>query len=247
MDLATSGISGLDAQLGGGLPRGATILVLGDPCNALSAFAEQFGAGGLTQGEPLLYFQFDRPARSTGARIKALAQDLGGVKAPFRVFDGYSAQFRHGANGSHGANGAADKGEAPVVLRPENVLGDVLNEALKAGANRYRLSLDSLSTVAPQGKEHEVVDFFRNLVHVGQETGAMQLCTLVKGLYDARTEAQLKHLATGIMEIGVERKGFGLYNYLQVTKLLDLRDPTRLLLFKETDKGLWLESTRRVF
>lgn len=246
MELATSGISGLDAQLGGGFPRGSTVLLLGDPCNALSVFAEQFGAGGLTQGEPLLYFVFDRPSRGAAERVKALATELGGVKAPLRLFDGYSAQF--GSNGANGHGKKLSEPEAgPVVMRGENLLGDVLNEALKAGAARYRLALDSLSSLQRPGKEHEVVDFFRNLVHVGHETQSMQLCTLVKGLYDARTEAHLKHLASGVMEIGVERKGFGLYNYLQVTKLLDLRDPTRLLLFKETEKGLWLESTRRVF
>jgi len=245
MELATSGISGLDAQLGGGLPRGSTVLLLGDPCNALSAFAEQFGAGGLVQGEPLLCFLFDRPSRGAPERLKALAQDLGGVKAPFKIFDGYSAQFA-GSNG-HGKKLSEPAPGAAQVLHGENVLGEVLNEALKAGAGRYRLTLDSLSSLARPGKEGEVVDFFRNLVHLGQETQAMQLCTLVRGLFDPRTEAQLKHLATGVMEIGVERKGFGLYNYLQVTKLLDLRDPARLLLFKETEKGLWLESTRRVF
>lgn len=248
MDVATSGISGLDAQLGGGFPRGSTVLLMGDPCNALSVFAEQFGAGGIAQGEPLLYFLFDRPARGADQRVKALATDLGGVKGPMRIYDGYSAQFA-GSNG-HGkklAEPAPGVAGGPVVLQGENVLGDVLNEALKAGAARYRLALDSLSSLHRPGKDHEVVDFFRNLVHIGHETNAMQLVTLVRGLYDSRTEAQLKHLATGVMEIGVERKGFGLYNYLQVTKLLDIRDPTRLLLFKETDKGLWLESTRRVF
>lgn len=245
MEFATSGISGLDAQLGGGLPRGSTILVVGDPCNALSAFAEQFGAGGLTQGEPLLYFVFDRPPRGAAERVKTLAQELGGLKGPLKVFDGYSSQFP--TNGSGHANGNGSNGTTPIVLGGEHVLTDVLDEAMKHSASRYRLAIDSLSSLARPGKEGEVVDFFRNLVHVGHETGSLQMVTLVRGLFDARTEAQLKHLATGVMEIGLERKGFGLYNYLQVTKLMDLRDPTRLLLFKETDKGLWLESTRRVF
>lgn len=239
MEVATSGISGLDAQLGGGLPRGATILLTGDPCNALSVFAEQFSAGGLTQGEPVLFFQFERPARGTPERIKGLAQELGGAKGQLTVFDGYSGQF--------GPNGKGGKDSGIALLGGENVLGDVLNEALKAGAGRYRLAIDSLSSLARPGREQDALEFFRNLVHVGHETGGMQLCTLVRGLHDPQFEARLKHLATGVMEIGVERKGFGLYNYLQVTKMLDLKDPTRLLLFKETDKGLWLESTRRVF
>lgn len=239
MELATSGISGLDAQLGGGFPRGSTILLLGDPCNALSVFAEQFCAGGLTADENVLYFQFDRPARGSGDRIRKLAQELGGAKGQLKVLDGYSGQF-----GLPGKNG---HGPGEVVIPADKALGEVLNEAMRAGAGRYRMSIDSLSGLAKPGKEQEVVDFFRNLVHVGYETGGMQLVTLIKGLHDPQLEARLKHMATGVLEIGVERKGFGLYNYLQVSKLLDLADPTRLLLFKETDKGLWLESTKRVF
>ena len=242
MDIATSGISGLDAQLGGGYPRGSTILLIGDPCNALSLFAEQFCAGGLMASEAVLYFQFDRPARGSGESIKKLAQELGGNKGTIKVLDGYSGQFS--ANGKNG-NGHAP-GEV-VLVPPEKALGEVLNEALKAGASKYRLALDSLSSLAKPGRDDELVDFFRNLVHIGHETGGLQLVTIVRGLHSPQFEARLKHLATGVLEIGVERKGFGLYNYLQVTKLLDLHDPTRLLLFKETDKGLWLESTKRVF
>jgi KaiC/GvpD/RAD55 family RecA-like ATPase len=238
MELATSGISGLDAQLGGGFPRGTTVLVLGDPCNALSVFAEQFTAGGLAQGEDALFFQFDRPARGVSERVRGLAQDMGGAKGQLRVLDGYSAQFS--ANGHHGE--AAD-----VRLPRENVLGVVLDEAMKVGAGKYRLAIDSLSTLCRLATEQEVLDVFRHLVHLGQEANGMQLVTVIKGLHSPQFEAQLKHAATGVMEVGVERKGFGLYNYLQVTKLLNLHDPTRILLFKETERGLWLESTRRVF
>lgn len=245
MEIATSGISGLDAQLGGGFPRGATILTLGDPCNALSVFAEQFCSGGLAQGEAVLYFQFDRPALGASERIEALARDMGGVKGPLKILDGYSGQFRNGngANGRANGNGHSDA----RVLAPDQALGEVLNEALQAGAGKYRLAMDSLSGCARAGKEDELVEFFRNLVHVGHETGGLQMVTLIKGMHDAHLETRLKHLATGVLEIGVERKGFGLYNYLQVSKMMDLKDPVRLLLFKETDKGLWLESTKRVF
>jgi KaiC/GvpD/RAD55 family RecA-like ATPase len=238
MELATTGISGLDAQLGGGFPRGATVLVLGDPCNALSVFAEQFCAGGLTQGEHVLFFQFDRSPKAAPARIVGLAQSLGQVSGRLRVFDGYSGQF--GANGK-----AAVPGVQPMPQ--DHALGEVLNQGLQVQGGKYRLAVDSLSSIARPGKEQEVLDFVRHLVHVGQETGALQLLTLVRGVADPQFEARLKHACTGVMEIGVERKGFGLYNYLQITKLMDLRDPTRLLLFKETDKGLWLESTKRVF
>jgi hypothetical protein len=45
----------------------------------------------------------------------------------------------------------------------------------------------------------------------------------------------------------MERKGFGLYSYLKIEKLLGVTDAAKLMLFDETDEGLRLESTKRVF
>ena len=86
----------------------------------------------------------------------------------------------------------------------------------------------------------------RNLVYLGYDLAGLHVISIVKGLHSAEFEARLKHLVGGVLEFGVERKGFGTYNYLYVSKLLNVEDPVKMLQWKETEKGLWLESTKRV-
>lgn len=239
MELTTTGISGLDAQLGGGIPRGSTLLLLSEPGNAIGAFAEQFAGGGVNGDEHVLFYEFDRPADGLRESIGQFVQGNPGKGAEaLRVFDGYSPQF--------GRKVPADADVTPVDRR--GVLPDVLNELHGVSPDRpHRLVVETLSSTVEPGKEEAVVDFVRNVVYLTRETGGTTLFTLVSGLHDPQFETRLEHLVDGVLEMGVEKKGFGLYSYLVVKKMLGVPDPVRILLFKQTDKGLWLESTKRVF
>ena len=77
----------------------------------------------------------------------------------------------------------------------------------------------------------------------GSEAPSLTVLTVSSNDFETR----LRHMCGGVLEFGVERKGFGTYNYLYVSKLLNVTDPVKILLWKETEKGLWLESTKRVF
>lgn len=239
MTLATTGIAGLDAQLGGGVPRGTTLLLIAEPGNGMPMFCEQFAGGGLDAGEDVLFFEFDRPAATIRASVQSFVQRGNEKKAQLTLYDGYSTQFGKGAR-------TRDANALPVAhaQATPTMLGAL---QAQAAARPYRLVIESLSTLLAPENEREVVDFFRNVVFLGQELGGVQVVCLVKGLHSAALETQLRHLATGVIEFGAERKGFGIYNFLVVSKLMHVRDPVRILLWKETDKGLWFESTKRVF
>lgn len=239
--LATTGIAGLDAQLGGGIPRGTTLLLMGEPGNAIPLFSEQFAGGGLDAGEDVLFFEFDRPAGTLRNSIQAFVHTPSGAKAELTVHDGYSPQF------GMSVNARVRDGKAMAV--PMGTALEAMMAALQnTSAQRpYRLVVESLSTLTREDNEREVLKFVRNLVYLGHEMDGLHLISIVKGLHSTAFEAQLRHLAGGVIEFGVERKGFGIYNYLIVSKLLNVQDPARILLWKETDRGLWLESTKRVF
>ncbi len=237
--MTTTGISGLDAQLGGGVPRGSTILLLAEPGNAISLFSEQFGGGGLIADEPTIYASFDRHPDGITANIRAFRPGNGRVPE-LTVFDGYSTQF---AMARHAANSPAS---GVTAIKRDEAFNVILKSIMSAGES-YRLVIESLSGFTKPDNEERVIDFVRNLAFIGQEYGGVQLLSVVKGLHSPRFESQLRHIATGVLEVGAERKGFGVYSYLLVSKMLNVRDPLRLLLFKETDKGVWLESTKRVF
>ncbi len=238
MALTTTGISGLDAQLGGGIPRGSTLLLLSEPGNAIGAFAEQFAGGGMNNQEHVLYYQFDRPTDELRQDVQQFVTGGNPKEDALRIFDGYTSQFGRKVSG--------DTNVTPVDRR--GILPEVLNELHGVPGDRpHRLVMETLSSVAEEGKEGAVMDFVRNVVYLTRETGGTALFTLVNGMHDPQVEARLKHLVDGVLEMGVEKKGFGLYSYLVVRKMLGVPDPVRILLFKQTDKGLWLESTKRVF
>ncbi|HET6403163.1 MAG TPA: RAD55 family ATPase, partial [Candidatus Thermoplasmatota archaeon] len=239
--LATTGIAGLDAQLGGGIPRGTTLLIIGEPGNAIPLFSEQFAGGGLDAGEDIHFFEFDRPAGGIRASVSGFVQRGNEGKAELTVHDGYAPQFGMSMNARVRDPKAMNVSLASAT---EAMMASLQNTA----ADRpYRLVVESLSSITRADNENEILKFVRNLVYLGHEMDGLHLISIVKGLHSAEFETQLRHLVGGVIEFGAERKGFGIYNYLIVSKLLNVQDPVRILLWKETDKGLWLESTKRVF
>ena len=240
-ELTTTGIAGLDAQLGGGIPRGTTLLLVGEPGNAIPLFSEQFAGGGLDASEDVHFFEFDRPCGMIRESILGFVQRGNAGKAELSIHDGYSPQFGMSVN-------ARVRDPKALNVAHGTALEAMMASLQNTAANRpYRLVVESLSSITREDNEREVLKFVRNLVYLGHEMGGLHLISITKGLHSSHFETQLRHLAGGVIEFGTERKGFGIYNYLVVSKLLNVQDPVRILLWKETDKGLWLESTKRVF
>jgi KaiC/GvpD/RAD55 family RecA-like ATPase len=91
---------------------------------------------------------------------------------------------------------------------------------------------------------------FKRLQQLGDQARKSKMLLLAAAVPDLHTPkeiARLKLFADGVLELGFDRQGFGLYPYLKVTKMRGVPDSARFLLFKETDRGLFMESTRRVF
>ena len=123
----------------------------------------------------------------------------------------------------------------------------IASSTFPAFANLYRFAVESLTELLQHYPEKDVLKTVRLMKLFANHNQALTVATITKGLHPEPLLTELKHMADGVMEFNVERKGFGIYNYLIISKMRGISDATRLLLFKETDKGLWLESTRRVF
>ncbi|MHB8584585.1 MAG: RAD55 family ATPase [Thermoplasmatota archaeon] len=244
MEFGSTGIPGLDSHLGGGIPRGTTVLVVSEPDNALAAFCEQFAGGGVNEGEQLVFFELDRPATLLRKEIASYATNAEAArKATLKIYDGYSPQFGRPSPSPAGADRA---GSFATPLMRAELFPTLLREVQSATPNSYRILVESLSTVVNERNESEILDLVRSLNFAGQETGGIQLLTLVKGVHSAIFEAKLRHVVGGVLELGVERKSFGLYPFLYVTKMLHVRDPVRIFPIKETEHGIAIETAKRV-
>lgn len=236
--LIPTGIQGLDTQFGGGLPSGSNILLLADPSNAPYVFAEQFAAAGLERGERVYFYSMERPKEDIlyGMR-QFMAKDPG---ANLQFFDCYSVKLRPLAS--------AVLKRIGVTNHSVNVTEDVVERLLSEKRDGpFRVIIETASAAIQTYGLEPTMTMLRQLTAVVQKLGGASCFQLVKGLHDHSSETAIRHLADGVIEFGVDRQGFGLYSYISISKMRGVPDATRLLLYKETEKGLWLESTRRVF
>jgi archaeal flagellar protein FlaH len=198
----STGITGLDAQLGGGVRPGSVLLLLGEPLNAQELFTYHF----IAQAEAGLYL-----STQTGPDE---------IRAGLLQVDG---------------------DPEPITLKPGL---DV--KKLPAGSPD-RIVFDSLSAHALQNGWDATWALLEEIRVRVRKAGGTALVTVVPELHSAAEVARLRLWADGVMEMGLDRQGFGIYTYLLVKKMRGVPDAARLLLFKDTDKGLSFESTRRVF
>lgn len=165
----------------------------------------------------------------------------GGSKAGNAIFASTSADEQQVLDGIKAIGAEGTRGRIKVARIPDTTKAHLPD----FGGERY--VLDSFSEhVLTVGWEtaYSRIQELRDAVH---QTEGTLLITATPDLHTPKEVALLKLWADGVMELGFDRQGFGLYPYLKVTKMRGVPDSARFLLFKETDKGLFMESTRRVF
>lgn len=238
MPQVTTGITGLDSQLGGGFPTGTTILSLSEPSTAPLTLNEQFAAGGLNAGDTVYYYSLERPKQEVIDHVKNfITKD---IKAKIVFFDSYSVKLKS-------LNAAALK-RLGVTNHGVNVTEDVIPRMLAEEAgSHFRVVVESLTEVASAYGEAAAMKMVESVTGVSRMLDGVTLLGLTRGLTDPKFEIRVRHLVDGVLEFGIDRQGFGLYPYVSITKMRGVSDAAKLLLYKETEKGLWLESTRRVF
>lgn len=208
-DALSTGLAGLDAQLGGGVPPGSVHLLVGEPMNALELFTYHFAASSPKSG---IKSQFVTTAAQE-QQVKAGIQAIGGDPAKSTV---------------------TSLAGAKTWTLPNPTAG-------------YRYVLDSFSEYCLHTTWDKAFERLGELREKVREGHGNLLITAVPQLHTDREIALLKLWADGVLELGFDRQGFGLYPYLKVTKMRGVPDSARFLLFKETERGLFMESTRRVF
>lgn len=206
MTRRSTGLAGLDAQLGGGVPTGSVHVLLGEPMNAHELFAYHFAAGA---PDGVRYLTTDRS-------IEDVQEGLARV--------------------------GGDPKKAAIVALPHKK--EWLIPDLKPG---FRYVVDDFSTMVRHKPFDELVKRLVELREQARKAEVELLVVVTRALLSEEQVARLQVWADGVMELGFDRQGFGLYPYLKVTKMRGVPDSSRFLLFKETNKGLFMESTRRVF
>lgn len=203
----TTGLAGLDAQLGGGVPPGSVHVLIGEPMNAFELFPYHFAAGGtkVAKGVDFVTTQGDEEMVMEGI------ERVGGEPSKVKL----------------------------TSLEARKTLPDA-----RAG---NRMIIDTFSGLVANAGWDGPYDQLVKLKAKVRKSGDNLLVTVAAGMHEPREMLWIKTWADGVMELGFDRQGFGLYPFLKVTKMRGVPDSSRFLLFKETEKGLFMESTKRVF
>jgi len=94
MERISSGIKGLDEILGGGFPKGRTILVVGSPGSGKTIFAIQFLQAGATVGDRSIYIALDERPEQVKENMSAFGWDLDRLESDGKVMFVDATPFR---------------------------------------------------------------------------------------------------------------------------------------------------------
>jgi len=94
MERVSSGIKGLDEILGGGFPRGRTVLVVGSPGSGKTIFAIQFLRSGAFVGDRSIYIALDERPEQVKENVSAFGWDLDRLEADGKIMFVDATPFR---------------------------------------------------------------------------------------------------------------------------------------------------------
>ena len=205
----STGLAGLDAQLGGGVPAGSVHVVLGEPMNAQELLSYHFAtAGSLRGGCQFLSTDYTKEEVLAGIKM------VGGKPDRIEV---------------HELPNAKSKWAFPESGKGQIVVYDSYSQAIVQGG--WKEAMANLTKAKARARK----------------SGDPLFVSVTGNLHSETERSALRQWADGVFELGFDRQGFGLYPYMKITKMRGVPDSARFLLFKETERGLFMESTKRVF
>jgi CheY-like chemotaxis protein/KaiC/GvpD/RAD55 family RecA-like ATPase len=200
-DLMRSGLPALDRALGGGLPKGTNLMVLGPLGSGKSTFARRFIAVGLAAGEPCLFIAVD----DNPAVVRRGLQGSAGSEVPtregaglFRLVDAYSW--------CAGGAGTGERFAVAGILELTQLSGVVSDAAQELGQTLQerrggRRVVDSISSLLINFELPSVQRFVAHLARSAAACGGVSSLFLVEeGSVSDRVLNNIRYVMDGVLE-----------------------------------------------
>jgi CheY-like chemotaxis protein/KaiC/GvpD/RAD55 family RecA-like ATPase len=201
-DRVTSGYSGLDKALGGGLPRGSNVLLIGGTGSGKSSLCRRFLAAGLQSSERCMAITLDDdPMMLRRGLDMLLSESIGRYEEQrsFRLVDAYSWSKGSMKGGERLAiSGVLELNQlAGVVADAGQELGQSVND--KSGGCR---TLDSLSSLFINFELASVQRFVAQLARTASSYGSVtSLFVVEEGTVAEQTINNIKYIMDGVVEL----------------------------------------------
>lgn len=219
MNFTSIGIPALDEQLGGGIQKGSTVLVMGTPGSGTEFFAKQFASAGQ---ETVTYFtSTERDEDVLGVmREYGWRTDLKIVNVGTKYYESVLAKklevsrFRQEGISLGDIRRFRDEDSA----KEENFLTYLSYEISKL-APPFRVVINSLDFFLENYESPEVLMAMRTIKAHTQHSESVTLMTMLKGVHDSRIQSSIEDLADVILELEHAKQGSEFKKFIIVQKV----------------------------
>ena len=208
-DTSLEGFQHLEQMMGGPLPRGASILLLGDAGSGKTILSYQLLHDELESGRLCALLSYDAFPEDVQARMTEFGWDIISHlrKGRLKIIDCYS--------------GLAGQGEGaikdPSDLTELNI--QITAFIAKAKGGPVTVVLDSLTPIFNGVDDKQAVNFIQTLGAKVKKTGGLFIETASKGAIPDDAVAKLRTMADGVFELGIVRSRGKSHRFLTVPKM----------------------------
>ncbi len=208
-DRSRAGFEYLEQMMGGPIPRGSSLLLLGDPGSGKTVLAYELLHDELDAGRPCALLSYDAFPEDVQARMGEFGWDIISPlrKGRLKIIDCYS--------------GLAGQGEGtlrdPSDLTELNI--QVTSFITKAKNAPVTLILDSLTPIFNGVEAKQAISFLQTVGAKVKRTGGLFILTASRGAIPDDSIAKMKNIVDGVIELTLIRSGRRSRRYLSVLKM----------------------------
>ena len=208
-DMSLTGFEHLEQMIGGPIPRGSSLLLIGDPGSGKTVLSYELLHDELEAGRPCALLSYDAFPEDVQARMSEFGWDIISSlrKGRLKIIDCYS--------------GLAGQGEGalrdPSDLTELNI--QVTSFITKAKNVPVTLILDSLTPIFNGVEAKQAVNFLQTVGAKVKKTGGLFVLTASKGAVPEDAIAKIKSIMDGVIELTLVRHGRKALRYLSILKM----------------------------
>ena len=208
-DTTLEGFQHLEQLMGGPLPRGSSMFLLGDAGSGKTILSYQLLHDELESGKQCALLSYDAFPEDVQARMNEFGWDIVSPlrKGRLKIIDCYS--------------GLAGQGEGaikdPSDLTEMNI--QVTAFIGKAKGAPVTVVLDSLTPIFNGVEEKQALNFIQTLAAKIKKTGGLFVLTASRGAIPDESAAKLRTMTDGVIELSMTRSRGRTHRFLSVMKM----------------------------
>ncbi|RLF10821.1 MAG: hypothetical protein DRJ98_05215 [Thermoprotei archaeon] len=229
--LIPTGIAAFDAMIGGGLPNGSVIAIIGDPGSGHRLFAQQilyFKAR--YEDVKVCYLTIEDPPSDVAFEMAGYGWNLDEVGDKWEFIDGYTPRLdvRRGVAGSR------------VILDLATLK---LPSMLKEG--KWTV-IDTFSYYLLLYDLKDVLDIIDVLTAHARKYGGLHFLILIHGLHEQKSITTVSHFTDGLFDFNIRHEEAEATGIIRIKKLARAHHTMRSIPYRITSEGIMIETAVRI-